>query len=74
MSVPRLFANLPRLALGNLAGSHLVSVARAASVSIEGDTLIEADGELLGRTPASFRTIARALRVMVPRPGKYAQW
>lgn len=72
MSVARLLANLPRLALGTLAGSDLVSVARAACVSIEGDTLIEADGELLGCTPASFRTIARALQVMVPRPDKPA--
>ncbi|MBP8925024.1 MAG: diacylglycerol kinase family lipid kinase [Pseudomonadales bacterium] len=74
MRLPRLLANLPRLALGNLAGSHLVSVARAASVSIEGDTLIEADGELLGRTPANFRIIARAMRVVVPRPDKHAQF
>ena len=74
MRLPRLLANLPRLALDNLASSHLVSVARAASVSIEGDTLIEADGELLGRTPANFRIIARAMRVVVPRPDKHAQF
>lgn len=62
----QLLANLPRLFLGTLARSRWVKVARVASLAISGDTGIEADGEPLGRTPATFRILPRALQVLVP--------
>ena len=66
MSAARIVAHVPRLLSGSLARSRFVRVARVASVELEGETDIQADGELLGRPPATFRILPRALRVVVP--------
>jgi len=73
MSAAMIAAHVPRLLVGSLARSGWVSIARVASVDLAGETDIEADGELLGHPPASFRILPRALRVVVAGPAARRQ-
>lgn len=60
---------LPRIHTGGHLGNPRVRVTRGRSVRVETFTLedallIEADGNLRGRTPADFRILPRALRIV----------
>ncbi|MCA1817708.1 MAG: diacylglycerol kinase family lipid kinase [Acidobacteria bacterium] len=66
-----IFANAYKLYLGTHLGMAQVHHARAGRVSVaaadEGEkVLLEVDGELVGRLPATFEILPRALRVRVP--------
>lgn len=65
--------NIYRFYRGTI-GSHpkvttfFTKVAEVKAHSGAAATLLEADGEFLGETPAHFQLIPKALRVVVPRP------
>lgn len=63
-----LLMDLPKLFNGRIAESRHTACWRAPALTVEVDppALVEADGELLGTTPAGFRVLPRALRVIVP--------
>jgi YegS/Rv2252/BmrU family lipid kinase len=71
-------AALARYAFGLVRGRHLedpgVFHAEVARVSIrtEPPLEIDADGELVGKTPVDFRIDPGALRVLAPAPGRFA--
>jgi len=58
--------NLPRVYRGTHLGHPKVTCCKASDVQVEADQplLIQADGELLGRAPARFRVLPRALTVI----------
>lgn len=59
--------HIPMLLFGNLASSGKVRTTQARSVTVEGDGLVQADGEIIGHLPATFRAIPKAIRVLVDR-------
>jgi diacylglycerol kinase family enzyme len=61
-------AGIPRVYKGTHLPHPRISEHRVAELSVEcvPDAVIEADGEVLGRTPAVFRIIPAALRLKVP--------
>lgn len=63
MSFATIIAHIPQLLFGSLSGSRRVRVLKTASLEIGGDTPIQCDGELLGRTPARIRILPAAIRV-----------
>jgi diacylglycerol kinase family enzyme len=58
-------AGIPKVFKGTHIPHPRIREERGVSVSVQCDpvTLVEADGEVLGRTPASFRVIPGALRL-----------
>jgi diacylglycerol kinase family enzyme len=59
---------LPRIRRGAHLSNPLVRVMQAKSVHVatpEDKLLVEADGNVRGHTPATFRVMPRALRVIV---------
>jgi YegS/Rv2252/BmrU family lipid kinase len=70
ISRARILRELPRIRSGKHLRNSKVSYAKAARVHIEtfapaDALLIEADGNLRGHTPAEFRVMPRALRVVI---------
>lgn len=68
----RIFTNAPRLYLGSHLGMSEVGHALARKVTAEPvnktqEIVLEVDGELPGRLPASFQIIPQALRIRCPR-------
>jgi YegS/Rv2252/BmrU family lipid kinase len=59
---------LPRVFSGAHVGHPAVSVLRGRELSVDADRPLDvyADGEPIGRTPATIRVVPRALRVLVP--------
>jgi YegS/Rv2252/BmrU family lipid kinase len=66
LSLLRVLPKLPKLYDGRILGDPAVRHRRAALVRIEAEppATIQADGQLLGTTPATFRLEPRALRVL----------
>jgi diacylglycerol kinase (ATP) len=71
MPLWRLLVLSPWVSSGRYRGLREVASLNGARFEIETSRplLISADGEILGRTPATFEVMSRALRVMVPREG-----
>jgi YegS/Rv2252/BmrU family lipid kinase len=65
VSFARIIANIPRLLFGSLGESRHVRALEAAELEIEGNTRVQADGELLGYTPVRIGIIPNAIRVIV---------
>ena len=70
MSRLEVFANLKRLFDGTLPAHPKVDTATCASLRIQPlqRLAVEADGELVGHTPVTFRVLPRAVRVVIPAP------
>ena len=68
LSLLQALPKLGKLYTGRILGDRAVHHARAARVRIETRpvTTIQADGQIVGRTPAEFSLLQRALRVIVP--------
>jgi diacylglycerol kinase (ATP) len=70
LSAPAIFANAYKLYLGTHLGMEQVGHARARRVEarpLSGEVVkLEVDGELVGRLPAAFEILPRALRVRCP--------
>lgn len=68
LSLLRVLPKLPKLYDGSLLGDPAVQHRRATRIRIDADppVALQADGQLLGRTPATFTVRPRALRVIVP--------
>jgi YegS/Rv2252/BmrU family lipid kinase len=68
LSLLRVLPKLPRLYDGRFLGDPAVRHRRVQRVRIDADppAELQADGQLLGRTPATFSLRPRALRVVVP--------
>jgi YegS/Rv2252/BmrU family lipid kinase len=64
----RALPKIAKLYRGTLLGDPVVRHARAERVRLDASpaTEIEADGQIVGRTPAEFSVVARALGVVVP--------
>ncbi len=58
--------NIHRIYGGNLASHPMIDHIKAVEVTVSGDAALpmEADGELAGSTPATFRCLPRALRLV----------
>ncbi|HEY41018.1 MAG TPA: diacylglycerol kinase family lipid kinase [Dehalococcoidia bacterium] len=67
ISKPDLLWSLPRIYKGTHLTHHKVTMQRGQEIEIESAKrlLVQADGELLGETPARFRVIPSALNVLV---------
>ena len=65
MPAVAVLAQLPRLFYGDLTRSRWVTTTRVAEFEIGGDAELQADGELIGRLPASLEVLPRALTVIV---------
>jgi YegS/Rv2252/BmrU family lipid kinase len=61
------FPQIPFLGLRKVPGAIFRSASRL-EVESSPPVLIHGDGDLMGRTPAGFRVLPRALRVMMPAP------
>ena len=68
LSLLQALPKLGKLYMGRILGDPAVKHARAARVRIETRpaAVIQADGQIIGRTPAEFGLLGRALRVIVP--------
>lgn len=68
MSRLEVLANLKKLFDGTLPAHPKVDTAPCSALRIEAQSMlgVEADGELVGHTPVTFRVRPRALRVVVP--------
>jgi diacylglycerol kinase (ATP) len=68
VGVQRALLKIAKLYRGTLRGDPLARHAQAASVRIDTDppAEVEADGQIVGRTPALFSVLPGALRVVVP--------
>ena len=68
LSLLRALPKLGKLYTGRILGDRAVHHARAARVRIETRpaATIQADGQIVGRTPAEFSLLSQALRVIVP--------
>lgn len=67
LALPRVLVKLPKLYLGTILTDPCVHHCRAASVRIDAEpaTAVQADGQLVGHTPAVFSLRHRALGVVV---------
>lgn len=68
MSRLEVLANLKRLFDGTLPSHPKVEASTCATIDVAAPTAlgVEADGELIGHTPVTFRVLPRAIRVVVP--------
>jgi diacylglycerol kinase family enzyme len=68
LSLLQALPKLGKLYRGRILGDRAVHHARAARVRIETRpaATIQADGQIVGRTPAEFSLLTQALRVVVP--------
>ena len=68
LSLLQALPKLGKLYTGRILGDRAVHHARAPRVRVETwpVTTIQADGQIVGRTPAEFSLLQRALRVIVP--------
>jgi YegS/Rv2252/BmrU family lipid kinase len=68
LSLLAVWPKLLKLYTGRILGDRAVRHLRAQRVRIETDppAVIQADGQIVGLTPAEFRVLTRALRVIVP--------
>jgi len=68
LSLLQALPKLLKLYRGRILGDPAVRHVRAASVRIETSppAVIQADGQIVGRTPAQFSLLRQALRVVVP--------
>jgi diacylglycerol kinase family enzyme len=68
----RALPKLAKLYRGTLLGDPLVRHGASTRVRIEADppAPVEADGQLVGTTPATFTIVPRALRVVHDLPGR----
>lgn len=70
MSRLEVLANLKRLFDGTLPAHPKVDTNPCLTLRVEAASMlgVEADGELVGHTPVTFRVLSRAVRVVVPAP------
>lgn len=68
LSLLQVLPKLAKLYGGRILGDPAVRHLRAARVRIDTDppAVIQADGQILGHTPAEFRLLRQAVRVLVP--------
>lgn len=68
LSLTQALPKLVKLYAGRILGDPAVRHVRAGRVRIEADppALIQADGQIVGETPAEFSLLTQALRVVVP--------
>ena len=68
LSLLQALPKLGKLYAGRILGDRAVRHLRAARVRIETrpEAVIQADGQIVGRTPAEFSLLGKALRVIVP--------
>jgi YegS/Rv2252/BmrU family lipid kinase len=68
LSLLQVLPKLAKLYRGRILGDRAVRHVRAARVRIETrpQAVIQADGQIVGRTPAEFSLLRQALRVVVP--------
>ncbi|MBW6493911.1 MAG: diacylglycerol kinase family lipid kinase [Burkholderiaceae bacterium] len=68
MSRLEVLANLKRLFDGTLPSHPKVEAGTCTTIDVAAPTAlgVEADGELIGHTPVTFRVLPRAIRVVVP--------
>jgi diacylglycerol kinase family enzyme len=68
LSLLQALPKLVKLYRGRILGDPAVRHVRAARVRIETSppAVIQADGQIVGRTPAQFSLLRQALRVIVP--------
>ena len=68
MSRLEVLANLKRLFDGTLRSHPKVEASTCGTINVAAPTAlgVEADGELIGHTPVTFRVLPRAIRVVVP--------
>lgn len=68
LSLVTVWPKLLKLYTGRILGDRAVRHLRARRVRIETEppAVIQADGQIVGQTPAEFRVLERALRVIVP--------
>ncbi len=66
LSLPRLLPKLAKLYDGRILGDPMVRHLRGARVRIDADppVIVQADGQLLCRTPAEFSVVRQAIRVI----------
>jgi diacylglycerol kinase family enzyme len=66
----RFLRDLPSLFRGRHVDSPSVTVDRVRTVHLRADRRLDiyADGELVGHTPATFRVLPAALKVLMPAP------
>jgi YegS/Rv2252/BmrU family lipid kinase len=66
VALPAVLRKLPKLYRGTLMGDPLVWASRGARIRIEtdADSAVQADGQVVGRTPVEIRVLPRALRVV----------
>ncbi|MEL6626041.1 MAG: diacylglycerol kinase family protein [Bacteroidota bacterium] len=65
----QIIRNLPKLYNGRIYTHKKISLHRAKEVYIhaEGGVLLEADGEMLGQSPATFSILPQAIQILVPK-------
>jgi diacylglycerol kinase family enzyme len=68
LSLLEVWPKLAKLYSGRILGDRAVRHLRAQRVRIETEppAVIQADGQIVGATPAEFGVLRRALRVVVP--------
>lgn len=68
LSPPGALARLPRIYAGSILADRAVRFRQCAEVTIAAEPAarVEADGQLLGRTPATARVLPRAIDFIVP--------
>jgi YegS/Rv2252/BmrU family lipid kinase len=68
VGIPRLLLLAPRLYGGGLANDRAVQASQSQWLQIDASppAMVEADGQLIGETPARFALVPRALHVVVP--------
>jgi YegS/Rv2252/BmrU family lipid kinase len=68
VGLPGALARLAKLYRGTLLGDPLVRHRQGSCVRIDADpaAVVEADGQIVGRTPAIFSVLPRSLQVLVP--------
>ena len=72
MSRLEVLANLRKLFDGTLPEHPKVDTAPCGTLRIEAQAMlgVEADGELVGHTPVTFRVVPHAVRVVIPEPSQ----
>jgi diacylglycerol kinase family enzyme len=68
LSLPQVLPKLVKLYSGRILGDSAVQHLRAARVRLEArpPAIVQADGQIVGETPAEFSLVGRAVRVIVP--------